>query len=337
MQIPGSQHDDMGPTSQSLKSAAERLFLSTYGSSRKTCLANWSRLIRARDANRCVLCEGRTKLSAHHICRKSFLPQAQFQTGNGITLCQACHKGIHQGFNQAPDMSLPMDSEGGEKIDTMVSLFGALAIDAHRRNLIDDDLYYLSDAVLSTFKQFQEMHPQAVIPGFRIEQAFQIWRLCSISMFNAVLVANDIPLCTRPPLMGSGAIPEDPRTIIESLLDSAVDSCVDGNFAEASFTVGRMHRLLDRRTCRDYLMIRCDLWLRVSRMPSKKKRVIRLSVAKIALLQGSGKIEEAALRVPNLIKIIDEVSEEAIAVRLLLLGIRSAAAEKAVLRDRLPS
>lgn len=77
------------------------------GLSRQRCLRRWSEFIRARDGHRCVDCHSRRRLSAHHICRKSFLAEPQFETGNGITLCSACHREMHRGFNARPTFHCP--------------------------------------------------------------------------------------------------------------------------------------------------------------------------------------------------------------------------------------
>ena len=69
---------------------------------RERRLRRWSEFIRERDGHRCVDCHSRRRLSAHHICRKSFLAEPQFETGNGITLCSACHREVHRGFNARP-------------------------------------------------------------------------------------------------------------------------------------------------------------------------------------------------------------------------------------------
>jgi hypothetical protein len=69
---------------------------------RERRLRRWSEFIRERDGHRCVDCHSRRRLSAHHICRKSFLAEPQFETGNGITLCGACHQEVHRGFNARP-------------------------------------------------------------------------------------------------------------------------------------------------------------------------------------------------------------------------------------------
>jgi hypothetical protein len=92
-----------------------------------TCLSYWSHFIRLRDGYRCVVCKSSTSLSAHHIVRKSFLPETTFQTGNGITLCRLCHKEVHKGFNGRVNLGLPMDAQDGEKINILTELFDVLA------------------------------------------------------------------------------------------------------------------------------------------------------------------------------------------------------------------
>jgi hypothetical protein len=142
-----------------------------------------------------VICHSKKKkLSAHHIVRKSFLPQAELQTGNGITLCKGCHKEPHKGFNRKPDLDLPMDAEGGEKIDLLTMLFGALLADARGRHLLDDKYYYLSDEVLGIFKAFQSISRQLVFPGSRLEQAFLIWQQTPRGLLNAILQVDGIAL-----------------------------------------------------------------------------------------------------------------------------------------------
>jgi hypothetical protein len=151
------------------------------------CLRLWSNFVRARDAHRCVDCHSPRRIAAHHICRKSFLPEAQFQTGNGITLCRECHREVHGGFNGRADLSMPMDAQGGEKIDTMERLYGALAEDARERGLLRDDFYFLSDSVLAKFKMFQGINPFEPFDGYRIEQAFLIWRELPRQMLRAIV------------------------------------------------------------------------------------------------------------------------------------------------------
>jgi hypothetical protein len=157
--------------------------------SKEYCLQLWSRFIRVRDGNRCIVCRSRKELFAHHIVRKSFLVEARFQTGNGITLCKGCHRQPHEAFNRRPDLDLPMDAEGGENIDLMTEFFGRLLADAKRRQLLRDDFYFLSDQVLAKFKLAQSFEPDYRFPGNRLEQAFMIWNQCPQNTLTAMIMA----------------------------------------------------------------------------------------------------------------------------------------------------
>ena len=162
----------------------------------------WSEFIRVRDGNRCVPCGAAKGISAHHICRKSFMPEMQLMTGNGISLCPDCHREAHAGFNGRPNLQLPMDAQGGEKIEIMTDLYGELCRDAAERDLLCDDYYFLSDLVLSKFKMFQGFAPFTPFPGYRIEQADLIWRQTPINVKNAILEANGCQPSYDPVLPG---------------------------------------------------------------------------------------------------------------------------------------
>src|SRR3954469_16077144 len=113
------------------------------GLSHRRSLRLWSEFVRMRDGARCVLCGDVEGISAHHICRKSFMVVAQFETGNGISLCRSCHREVHSGFNGRPDFALPMDAQGGEKINIMEDLYGRLLDDADRQGLLCNEFYFL--------------------------------------------------------------------------------------------------------------------------------------------------------------------------------------------------
>jgi hypothetical protein len=159
------------------------------GKSNTHRLRCWSEFIRKRDGQRCVDCHSRRQLAAHHICRKSFLKNAQFHTGNGITLCADCHREVHSGFNGRSELSLPMDAEGGEKIEMMERLYSILSTDAKERGALRDDFYFISDDTLGRFKMFQGFDYFTVFPGSRIEQAYYIWAQTPLNMRQAVLKA----------------------------------------------------------------------------------------------------------------------------------------------------
>lgn len=183
------------PPKEDLDRALHRLFTAVaLQRSRFYCLKLWSAFVRLRDGGCCVLCSGSEGVSAHHIVRRSFIPQMQFETGNGISLCRSCHTEPHRAFNRKPDLLLPMDCEGGENIELMMRLFGTLAHDAAERGLMRDDYYFLSDNALRTFKTFQSIDPDLAFPGCRIEQAALIWRQTPRGMLNAILRSESIQL-----------------------------------------------------------------------------------------------------------------------------------------------
>src|SRR5262249_39894 len=144
----------------------------------------------------------RRHLSAHHICRKSFILGAQFQTGNGITLCSTCHRDMHRGFNARPDLSLPADAQGGEKLASMERLYSILTDDAVERGLMRDDYYFLSDDTLASLKRMQGYHPSTYFPGSRIEQAYLILAEGEVGVRSALAHANDLPMPDQPLLPG---------------------------------------------------------------------------------------------------------------------------------------
>ncbi|HZV06253.1 MAG TPA: hypothetical protein VE999_14335 [Gemmataceae bacterium] len=169
---------------------------------RERRLRRWSEFIRERDGHRCVDCHSRRRLSAHHICRKSFLAEPQFETGNGITLCSACHREVHRGFNARPDLSLPVDAQGGEKLAAMERLYSILTDDAVERGLMRDDFYFISDELLASFKRMQGYDPATYFPGSRIEQAYLILAEGELGMRRAIAEANGVPMANQPLLPG---------------------------------------------------------------------------------------------------------------------------------------
>jgi hypothetical protein len=188
--------------------ALERFLTAIEGyRSLRYCLRLWSEFIRVRDGQRCVVCHDTSGLSAHHIIRKSLIPEMQLEFGNGITLCRSCHREPHEAFNRRPDLTLPMDYEGGDNIDLAAALFYALGEDAKERGLLCDEYYYLSDSALRTFKRFQCIDPDLEFPGYCVEQAYLIWRQTSRAVLRLLLEANGATL--PPDLIQTG-----PFTII---------------------------------------------------------------------------------------------------------------------------
>jgi hypothetical protein len=172
------------------------------GLPRERCLRRWSEFIRERDGHRCVDCHSRRHLSAHHICRKSCFAEAQFQTGNGITLCNTCHRETHRGFNARPDLSLPVDAQGGEKLASMERLYCILTDDAVERGLMRDEFYFLSDELLAFLKRMQGYDPRTYFPGSHVEQAYLILAEGELRMRHAIAEADGLPMTDQPLLPG---------------------------------------------------------------------------------------------------------------------------------------
>lgn len=177
-------------------------------------LRRWSEFIRLRDGLRCVDCHSSEHLSAHHICRKSFMPGAQFETGNGITLCRACHRKVHQGYNGRADLALPVDAQGAEKLPLMERFYSILLDDAIERGLLREDFYFLGDEVLATFRKMQGYDAFADFPGLRLEQAYLMLAEPERHVRNAIAEANGFTFGDEPLLpggamliMGDGADP----------------------------------------------------------------------------------------------------------------------------------
>jgi hypothetical protein len=122
------------------------------------------------------------------------MPEAEFQTGNGATLCFTCHREHHGMYNGRPDFRLPMDAQGGEQIERLAVLFAFLFDDARTRGLLRDDFYFLSDTLLAKFKMFQGFDPYLEFAGPRIEQARSIWNQSPYSLLSSMINAQDLGL-----------------------------------------------------------------------------------------------------------------------------------------------
>lgn len=150
------------------------------GRSGKWLLRLWSRFIKSRDAFRCLCCDSRERIQAHHIVRRTLYPWGALELGNGVTLCPECHKRVHAEFNGRPDLSLPLGAEQGDDQDEWAFLFGLLFEDAVRRGLPENEFYYLGDHMLefSVACQGYDDLRRSVRRGdmSRIRFAHEIWR-----------------------------------------------------------------------------------------------------------------------------------------------------------------
>lgn len=190
-------------TPESVQAAFERLSKAiAAGHHRSRCLRRWSEFVRERDDHRCVVCHSAERLSAHHICRKSFMLEAEYQTGNGISLCRDCHREVHQGFNGRPDLQEPMDAQGGEKLSEMERLYCLLDRDAEERQSPRLEYYHLSDQVLAKFKLFQGFEFDTSFPGPPVRQAYLIWAQTSPNLRRRLAEANGLSMTDQPIMPG---------------------------------------------------------------------------------------------------------------------------------------
>lgn len=173
---------------QALENSVER------GRSRQWQLQLWSRLIRARDGNRCVNCSSTERIQAHHVIRKALLPAGALDPGNGVTLCGDCHRKIHAEFNRKPDPNLPMGAEQGDDQNEWSYLFGLLMDDATSRGLSQPEFYHLNDSVLRFSVAYQGCDDllESVANGelSRLRFMHEIWRMMPVGFYTNL--ATDI-------------------------------------------------------------------------------------------------------------------------------------------------
>ncbi|OMJ31734.1 endonuclease [Sphingomonas sp. Sph1(2015)] len=140
----------------------------------------WSRFVKTRDGDRCLNCGQKDGIQAHHVMRRTLVPFAGLELGNGISLCRPCHKLVHAMFNGRPNPALPMGAAQGDDQEEWSFLFGILMDDATKRGLVHDELYFLSDELLHFSVAYQGYEPllEAVADGefSRLRFMHEIWR-----------------------------------------------------------------------------------------------------------------------------------------------------------------
>lgn len=149
--------------------------------SSKWLLRLWSRFIKTRDAFRCLCCDSREGIQAHHIIRRTRYPLGALELGNGVTLCPECHKRVHAEFNGRPNLLLPIGIEQGDDVDEWSFLFGILYDDAIRRGVPEDEFYHLGDQILEysmSYQGYREFRFSVEQENMsRIRFAHEIWRI----------------------------------------------------------------------------------------------------------------------------------------------------------------
>lgn len=55
----------------------------------------WRRKVYVRDKFKCVLCNSKSRLNAHHLDGWSWCIPGRYDKNNGVTLCYMCHEKFH--------------------------------------------------------------------------------------------------------------------------------------------------------------------------------------------------------------------------------------------------
>ena len=89
----------------------------------RKALAEWSKEVRNRDGNKCVVCGKTEYIQAHHLIPKERFPQYKFIIDNGLSLCPTCHKYGNFSFHRHPIWSvLWLEKNKLEQYNFVVSL-----------------------------------------------------------------------------------------------------------------------------------------------------------------------------------------------------------------------
>lgn len=158
------------------------------GTSLKWCLYLWGIYIKTRDEYRCVNCNSKNNIQAHHIMRKVVCPIGSLELGNGITFCIECHKKVHAEFNGRPHPTKPLNARGGDDQDEMAYLYGILYQDAELRGIPQDKYYYISDDLIEFINKYQgydilvENINNSGISRLRL--VHEIWRIMPLDWYT---------------------------------------------------------------------------------------------------------------------------------------------------------
>jgi 5-methylcytosine-specific restriction endonuclease McrA len=64
---------------------------SLASTAQRKALINWSKIVRNRDGNKCVVCKTTEHLNAHHILEKRYYGAIKYDPNVGVTVCAKCH------------------------------------------------------------------------------------------------------------------------------------------------------------------------------------------------------------------------------------------------------
>lgn len=79
-------------------------------------ILKWGKEVRERDNETCCRCSAvktdSWSIHSHHIVPKEYFPETAFDTDNGITLCNSCHRSLHAFLDKLSLSGIKLDAEG---------------------------------------------------------------------------------------------------------------------------------------------------------------------------------------------------------------------------------
>jgi len=116
------ENDKIPPASPGLWPQAQKTSKKEEAKSRaRKQLVEWRSRVLKRD-NKCINCNRKSNLQAHHIWSKTTYPDKKLKLNNGVTLCKQCHRDYHNLYFE--DRIMPetlnqfvLDARGGRWTD----------------------------------------------------------------------------------------------------------------------------------------------------------------------------------------------------------------------------
>jgi hypothetical protein len=98
-----------------IKEACHNLYGPKLKYTNTRAILKWGKEVRERDNETCCRCNTVATghyIHAHHIVPKEYFPETAFDTDNGITLCNSCHRSLHAFLDKLSLSGIKLDAEG---------------------------------------------------------------------------------------------------------------------------------------------------------------------------------------------------------------------------------
>lgn len=102
-----------------IKEACINLYGPKIKYSNTRAILKWGKEVRERDNETCCRCNAvKTdpySIHSHHVIPKEYFPETAFDTDNGITLCNSCHRLLHSFLDKLSLSGIKLDIEGFQR------------------------------------------------------------------------------------------------------------------------------------------------------------------------------------------------------------------------------